>query len=696
MNRSALILAAACVVAVAATAPRVDAAQTGATKKVGGKVTINFEAVQLPVFVKFISKVTGRNFVFTDTTQGVVTVVSPKPVTVDEAYTVFQSVLSVRGLTTIDDGVITRIVPIREARNQGASMPLPGRSGGGFATRLIPVKHVDVRELAQSLTPLVSKEGTLVAYHPTNTIIVSDLTLNTDRMARVVKALDTPSQGATVKVIPLAHADAKTTASQILETLNGQVKTRPGKGAQAPSGGSLRIVPDERTNSLIVTGGIVDLQHVRDLVHELDTPVRAGGERIHVYYAKHADAEDLVTVLTAIVTASRSKRGSAKTEIKQAISGNLGLSENVTLSADPSTNAVIVDADPQAYNIVLGLIQDLDIERPQVFVEAILVEVSVDRSRDFGFEFQGGADIGKGVGLASTNLASLGAITTGVANPFSLSGLIISAASDRTVQLPDGTQVPANVALFRALAADSDVNVLSAPTLLTLDNQEAEIVVGQNVPFVSGRQADTTNVNSVFTTVERRDVGIRLKVTPQVSEGDTVILKVDEEVSAVVPNDLLDANVVGPTTTIRSASTTVSVADARTAVIGGLISERFTTRQSRVPFLSKIPILGALFRADSKSNGKVNLIAFLTPHVIRNSADLRRVTEESKERYQGSLKNTVNNDRWPKPDSKRWIPKGSGSTKAPATNKPRPSHSDSKAATTDEGLTIIDDYRDRF
>lgn len=680
------------ILGAAATAPMpTDAAPVGGAANKDGKVTINFEAVELPVFVKFISKITGRNFVFTDTAQGTVTIVSPTPVTTNEAYTVFQSVLSVRGLTTIDDGVITRIVPIREARNQGASLPVAGRSGDGFATRLIPLKHVDVRELAQSLAPLVSKEGILVAYPPTNTIIVSDVTLNTGRMARVVKALDTPSQESTVQVIPLAHADAKTTAAQVMETLNGDAKSKPGKGGQNLNHAGLRIVPDERTNSLIVTGSVVSLQRVRDLIHELDTAIREGGERIHVYYAKHADAEDLVTVLSSIISSSRGKRGPAKAEIKQAISGNLGLSENVSLSADPATNAIIIDADPQAYNILLGLIHDLDIERPQVFVEAILVEVSVDRSRDLGCEFQGGAAIGNGVGLASTNLASLGALTTGVANPFSLSGLILSAASDRTVRLPDGTEVPANVALFRALAADSDVNVLSAPTLLTLDNQEAEIVVGQNVPFVSGRAADSTNINSVFSTVERRDVGIRLKVTPQVSEGDAVILKIDEEVSALVANDLLDANIVGPTTTIRSASTTVSVADGRTAVIGGLISESFTTRASRVPFLSKIPILGALFRADSKSNGKVNLIAFLTPHVIRNAGDLRRVTEESKERYKGSLESAVKNDHWPEPDSQRWLPKDPAQ-KPDTAKRPPASHSDH----TDEGLKIIDDYRDSF
>ncbi len=681
------------------------AAQPAATRN----ITINFEAVELPVFVKFISKVTGRNFVFTDTAAGTATIVSPTPVTPEEAYTVFQSVLSVRGLTTVDDGVVIRIVPIREARTQGAALSRSGDSNDGFATRLIPLEHVDVRELAESIKQLISKEGTVVAYRATNTLIVSDLALNTSRVATIVKALDTPSQEEAVEVIKLEHADAATTTKQLLESLQTDARGgKPAKGAAADGG--LRIVSDERTNALIVTANIVNMRRVRDLVRTLDTPLNAGGERIHVYYARHADAEDLVEILSSIISAGRSKRPAAgKTDPKaaSAASGGLGLSEDVTVSADPATNAVIIDAAPQGYQVALRLLEKLDIERPQVFVEAIIVEVSVDRSRELGFEFQGGGDLGDGVGLASSNLASLGALTTGVANPFALSGLILAAASDRTVTLPDGSEVPANVALFRALAADSDVNVLSAPTLLTLDNQEAEIVVGQNVPFITGQGVDLASVSNVFTTVERRDVGIRLKVTPQVSEGDSVILTVEEEVSAIVFNALIDAAAVGPTTTIRSASTTVSVADGRTAVIGGLISDAITVTESRVPVLSKIPILGRLFKADKKSSGKVNLIAFLTPHVIRSARDLQTITDDSQRKYQQNLGNTgQKNDKWEEPDPTRWLPANQGRAYgAIPSNLPEEPAVEWQHGTAvleeedpsgNENLEIIDDFRELF
>jgi general secretion pathway protein D len=300
---------------------------------------------------------------------------------------------------------------------------------------------------------------------------------------------------------------------------------------------------------------------------------------------------------------------------------------DVTLSADPATNSVIINASMQDYQTILRLLESLDIERPQVFVEAIIAEVTVDRSRELGFEFQVGGDLGDGTGLART---ALSALNPALADPTALTGLIAAAVSDKTIELPDGTEVPAQVALFRALATDNDINVLSAPTLLTLDNQEARIVVGENVPFVTSQGVDLSSVDNVFTTIERRDVGIKLTITPQVSEGDVVILEVEEEISALVENALLDEDSVGPTTTIRVAETTVSVRDGRTAVIGGLIANSVQRRASKVPILGDIPVLGRLFRTDAAGDEKVNLIVILTPHIIRNADDLDRISEERK------------------------------------------------------------------
>jgi general secretion pathway protein D len=311
-----------------------------------------------------------------------------------------------------------------------------------------------------------------------------------------------------------------------------------------------------------------------------------------------------------------------------------GFEEAVIISADTATNSVLVNSSIQDYRTIEALFVGLDVERPQVFVECIIAEVSISKSEDLGFEWQVGGQVGDATLLSRSNLAKLG---TAFANPASLSGLILAAASDKTIELPDGTEIPAQAALFAALAADQDIEILSAPTLLTLDNQKAEILVGENVPFITGQGVDISNVENVFTTVERQDVGIKLTVTPQVSEGDVVVLDVQQEVSRVIDTEILDANTVGPTTSKRSASTTVSVADGRTAVIGGLISNAVEKRESKVPLLGDIPFLGRLFRADAVKDEKVNLIIFLTPHVIRSRGDLANISADRQTRFEESL-----------------------------------------------------------
>jgi general secretion pathway protein D len=599
-----------------------------------GTFTIHFEDVELPVFIKFIAKATGRNFVFSDKVTGTVTVISPTPVTASEALTVFQSVLATRGLTTIDDGVVTRIVPLREARTSGGVL-LDGKAPtAGFATRLIPLQHVDAAQIASAVQSLVSKEGSLAAYPATNTLIVTETVANLDRIASVVKALDIPSHEKSVEVIPLDHADAEQLADHITDIL-GEQDRRGGKDRGTETE-NFKIVPDERTNSLVVIAGPVELRQIRRLVAGLDTPLREDDSRIHVYYAKYADARSLVDVVSGMISGRRriqTRGNQTRGETRAAAGTSVGLGEMISVTADAATNSVVINSSPADFVTIKALLDQLDIERPQVFVEAIVAEISVDRTQALGIELQGGGDIGQGVGLGRTNLSNLNA-ALGLTNPASLGGLILAAVSDKTITLPDGTEVPASAALFQALSNDTDINILSAPTLLTLDNQEAQILVGQNVPFITSQGVDTANIGNVFTTVERKDVGIKLKLTPQVSEGETVTLHVEEEVSALVQSALLEASQVGPTTRVRSATTTVSVRDGRTAVIGGLISDSLTRADSKVPYLGDLPVLGKLFRFESDRKEKVNLIVFLTPHIVRNSSDLARVSAERKKRYE--------------------------------------------------------------
>lgn len=619
-----------------------------------GKVRIHFEDVDLPVFVNFISKLTGRNFVFSEKITGTVTIISPEPVTIEQAFAVFQSVLNTRGLTTIDDGVVARVVPLKEARNSGG--PIIDRDPGatGYATRLIPLDHISVEEAAEALQSLISRDGSLVPYAATNTLIASDTIVNLNRVAAVVEAIDTPRHQQAVEVIPLDHADANTMVEQVSTILQEERTTRAAptkeKGAPAETKSfraGVRVVPDSRTNSLIAMGTPAELKYVRDLVKGLDNPLRPGDARLHVYHARYADALQLAEVVGTMV-GSRQQRLAAALPTKpgkeptasRALAGAMGgtapgFEEEVVISADPSTNSVLVNSSIQDYRTIESLLIGLDVERPQVFVECIIAEVALNKGEQLGFEWQVGGDVGDATILSRSNLASLGAAFI---NPASLGGLILAAASDETIELPDGTEVPAQAALFTALANDQDIEILSAPTLLTLDNQKAEILVGENVPFITGQGVDISNVENVFTTVERQDVGIKLTVTPQVAEGDVVVLDVEQEVSRVIEQEILDANTVGPTTSKRSASTVVSVADGRTAVIGGLISNSVAARASKVPILGDIPFLGRLFRADGVRDEKVNLIIFLTPHVIRSRTDLANVSSQRQKQFENSLR----------------------------------------------------------
>jgi type II secretion system protein D len=310
---------------------------------------------------------------------------------------------------------------------------------------------------------------------------------------------------------------------------------------------------------------------------------------------------------------------------------------DVRVSGDPATNTLLISAAMQDFTALSAVIEQLDVPRPQVYVEAIILEVSVDRAQAMGFDFRGTAALGGATGLAALNLRDLGAAVT---DPSSLSGLILAAASNDTVRLPDGTEVPAQVALFTALEQDKDINILSAPNILTTDNQEAEIVVGQNVPFITSRATDQANLDNLFATVERRDVGITLRLTPQITEGDTVHLIIYEEVSALEPLPDADAEVaalVGPVTRVRSASTSVLAGDGQTVVIGGLLSETTQRMERGVPYLSKIPFLGQLLRRTDTARIKTNLLIFLTPHILRTHRALQAESVRRRGRMAAAL-----------------------------------------------------------
>ena len=618
-------------------------------------VALNFQDVELPVLARFVSEVTGRNFIVDDRVRGRVTIISPTRITPDEAYLVFQSVLQVKGFTTVPSGAFTKIVPAREALASGA------RRGDEVVTRILPLRHADASSLVPVLQPLVSKDGLLTAYPPSNSLVVVDAGANVDRLAGLLADLDVPSSERATEVVALRFAPAEETARRL----------RDGVGGQA-----LRVTADARTNALVLSGPPDEVRRARAVAARLDQALPPGSTRVNVYHLKYAAAESLMRVLAQLVgqpvgppppppphgsslARSTARRGEApglgydgslgqpappptpvSAEAEPAPGGTpsaLPLAAPVRLTADPATNALIVSATPEDWETLRAVIEQLDVRRRQVFVEAIILEATLEKTRALGIEFQGGAALDGHQGLAQTNLSVLpGAL----ADPTSLPGLLLAAVSNQKVTLPNGQEVPAHTVLLTALQTDSDVNVLSAPNIITTDNEEAEIVVGRNVPFIASRATSATNLANLFTTVERHDVGITLRMTPQITADDFVRLALFEEVSDIDLTATLgvgDPRDVGPTTTIRSASTAVAARDGQTVVIGGLLADTIRANARSVPWLGRIPVLGHLFRRDDDQRTKTNLLVFLTPHIIATDEQMAANSLRERERTRAAM-----------------------------------------------------------
>jgi general secretion pathway protein D len=667
------------------------------------RVAMNFQDVDIPVLARFVSELTNKNFIVDEKVRGKVTVISPTKVTPEEAYAIFQSVLQVKGFTTVPSGGVVKIVASREAKQAGLPTVYNGSlaaAGDEFITRLVPLRHVSAADMAATLQPMVAADGLVLAYAPTNSLILTDSAPNVRRLLGMVEELDVEGRERTTEVIPLKYAVAADLAKKIEEIMkeqgasdgvSGTVRIRTAAVTSPPPPATspnrpVRVLPDERTNALIVMSNPIELKTVHRLVERLDVPPPPGSSKIHVYALKYANAEELLPVLAELIGAKTSASRSISAprqerryrrserfrsggnrfdagmgdryESQPPVSAPLApppgatgaapeFSHEVQITADPATNSLLISASPQDFATLRAVIEKLDVRRRQVYVEAIILEVSVERARQLGIELQYAFSInGEGVGLGRTNLQNL---NQALKDPASLSGLLLAAASNKTIELPDGTRIPAQIALLRAAQNSSDINVLSAPTLLTADNQEAEILVGQNVPFLASRATSSANLNNLFATVQREDVGITLRLTPQISEGETVRLDIYEEVSAIVPTTVGDPNLVGPTTSVRSASTTVVAKSGQTVVIGGLISDNATRRRSAVPYIDNIPVLGNFFRSDQHSDAKINLLIFLTPHIVRDDAEIAQRSLLERDKMRESLKENHAPERWQKP-----------------------------------------------
>jgi general secretion pathway protein D len=586
-------------------------------------IEFNFPSVDINVFIKYISELTGKNFVVDNKVKGKVSIISPGRISLEEAYKVFESVLEVHGYTTVEAGEIIKIIPSPQARTKNIKTLLKEQRlspNDKVVTQLIPLSYGNAEEIKRLLTPLVSKSSVILAYSPTNTLIVTDVYSNIQRLMSIINAIDLPGVGEELSVIPLVFANAKK-MEQMLSSIF-QPKLRRKSNLPEPT---VRFVADERTNTLILMASEDTTQKIKRLIEFLDKEAPKSSGKIHVYYLENANAEELSAVLQDLASKKTATAGTENQRTAIPI-----VSEQVSITADKATNSLIIMAEQDDYVILAEIIRQLDIPRDMVYIESLLMEVDVEKNFELGIDWTaigettiGGKDFYFGGSFEGSNKRL---DISRLANPGDFALGVVGGRIEIETEL--GTLVFPNIgAIARAFQNDDDINILSTPQLLTMDNQEARITVGRNIPYQT--QATTTD-NETFNSFEYRDVGVILKITPHISQERKVRLDIFQEITSIPgdPDDTSDR----PTTLKRSIETAVIVDDNQTIVIGGLIEDTLSSVGTRVPCLGNIPFMGWFFKSITESRQKTNLFIFLNPRVVRSFAEANAIYEEKREK----------------------------------------------------------------
>jgi len=604
-----------------------------------GEVLLNFQAADIQAVVKAVSQMTGRNFLVDPRVKGQITIISAKPVSNSSAYQIFLSALKAQGFTAVEGVGHTRIVPTTEAKTGADVRDVPA-GGEHIMTNVVIVQHSSATQLIPLLRPLMSPTSQLSAHEPGNALIITDYAENIRRLLRIIEKIDQPVS-TDVTVIALKNASALDLADLVTRLSLPGVGTG-GPAAPAPAaalgspGDRFTIVPDLRTNSLLVRADNPGRVHqLRSLIEKLDVPATRGGQT-RVVYLRNADAVKLADVLRGLLAGeSRSQ-----TAIPAAPTASVAAARTPTaakgteaslIQADEATNALIISATDAVYNNLRAVIEKLDVRRTQVYIEALLVEMSTDAARELGVQWASG---GKNVAAIQNFPGANPSLVGLAADPLSAAGtagLLLGYVGER-VTLPDGTIIRSLGALARALESRNLANILSTPNLMTLDNAEAKIVVGQNVPFITGSFAQTGTTGTVtgavnpFQTIERKDVGLTLKIKPQVSEGGLIKLDIFQEQSSIATQARAGASDL--VTNKRSLETKVVVDDGHTIVLGGLIEDIRNDSESRVPLLGDLPLIGGLFRFRETTKKRTNLMVFLRPVIIYGPNDAYATTAD--------------------------------------------------------------------
>lgn len=632
------------------------AADEDSVKVIDDKVSLNFVDADIESVIKAIGQITNKNFLLDPKVKGTISINTAKPVPRAMTYQILLSALRVQGFATVEENGYTSIVPEVDAKGKFTARLSSGKqSGGQIVTQVYVLKYENASQLINVVKPLLSPNSVINAYPGGNALIVTDYADNLSKIVKLIESIDKPSQAENV-LVKLKFASA-VEISQTINRLLGD------SGNNVEPSKRILAVADARSNSIILHGENMPLiGRAAKLIEQLDVPTNAGSS-IHVVYLKNADSTKLASTLRAlmsgkaaestlattsgslasgmpvtqpIVAADVSKAGSTTLPNSQAstspFSPLASAQENGMIQAEPATNSLLITAPDNVFNMLRGVIDKLDMRRAQLYIEALIAEVSTDKASEFGIQWQ---DLeaykntsGSFQGFAGTNLAAgTGGSILAVAGNLGAagSGLNIGLLHGQ-VNIPGIGQVANLGLLAHALESNANANILSKPNLLMLDNEEAKIVIGQNVPFVTGQYAQAGGTASVtpFQTIERQDVGLTLKVKPQISEGNTVKLQIHQEVSSVASA----AGSAGITTNKRSIDTSVLVDDGSIIVLGGLIEDRISDGVDKVPFLGDIPGIGALFRSVKHGHTKTNLMVFLRPYVMRNADDSAKISNE--------------------------------------------------------------------
>lgn len=611
-----------------------------AAQRAGQTVTMDFKDVEIEDLVKMMSKLTGRNFMLDDRVRGKVTIISPTPISINDAYRVFLAALEFRGFTTVPSGRLLKIIPNQNAIKAPTEIT-KGKGGvlgsDNFITRIVKLAFVDANETATLLRNFASSYGQIQVHAPSNLLIIGDNANQVNRMLDIINEIDVPDNEQAMEFVKLEYANPQEIAKIINDIYAAQVSPGqpPGAAGRRPGGRTaVKIIAVDRLNSIIILGSSNDIAQAKDLIAKLDVKPEATGGTIHVYYLQYADAEQLAQTLGGFTqgAGTRARTGATPPAGAPPPGGVPAVAEfegGIRITPDKATNSLLIVSSPADYQTLRALIGKLDVPRRQVYVEAVIMEVSVDKIRDLGLSWHSLFPSEDGVGFAGQALGGLNTLTLGTTQPPAFPGLFLGALSKPTTF--NNVTIFGIGGLLRALQNDESVNILSTPNILTSDNQDAEIVVGQNVPFITGQTATTGG--NVLTSIERQDVGITLKITPQINAGNLVKLKIQQETSSVqqaAPAGL-NVNQQGLITRKRSAKTTVVVKDRQPVVIGGLMSDEVDRSESKLPILGDLPVLGWLFRSTNHTNRKTNLLIFLTPYVISTREDMEKYSNKREE-----------------------------------------------------------------